>query len=265
MTDLLSTADAATLLGVGPSTVKRWADEGALPCVRTAGGHRRFLATDLARFRGERHEDIAESWVRRLTTQVDGYEIAGALLQLRGEHASWWQTTDRLGEVIDLLGERWATGELTILEEHLASERFARALSWCAQTISVPKNAPRALLATAEGDEHTLGLALLEPVLREAGWRVLWAGRRTPIEEIVAGLEHDDVKLVGLSASIASKDGARLAAQLAPIMAAADRHKVRVLVGGRGAWPDVPRPHARVRSFAEVHEELANSPQLVAS
>jgi excisionase family DNA binding protein len=40
MTDeLLSSTEAAALLGVSPSSVKRWADEGALACVKTRGSY----------------------------------------------------------------------------------------------------------------------------------------------------------------------------------------------------------------------------------
>ena len=52
--ETLSTVKAARLLEVGASTVKRWADEGLLPCVRTAGGHRRFARQELERWLRER-------------------------------------------------------------------------------------------------------------------------------------------------------------------------------------------------------------------
>jgi excisionase family DNA binding protein len=45
MSDWLSLAEAAQLLGVHPSTLRRWSDEGRVPSVRTEGGHRRFERT----------------------------------------------------------------------------------------------------------------------------------------------------------------------------------------------------------------------------
>jgi excisionase family DNA binding protein len=38
----LTLSDASSLLGVHPSTLRRWADGGRVPCQRTPGGHRRF-------------------------------------------------------------------------------------------------------------------------------------------------------------------------------------------------------------------------------
>lgn len=43
----LTTKEVALLFHVSPSTIINWADEGKLPCVRTLGGHRRFLRSDI--------------------------------------------------------------------------------------------------------------------------------------------------------------------------------------------------------------------------
>ena len=45
----LSLGEAAKLLGIHPSTLRTWADQGEIPSQRTAGGHRRFLRTDIER------------------------------------------------------------------------------------------------------------------------------------------------------------------------------------------------------------------------
>ena len=39
--------EVARILGVNVSTVKRWTEEGKLECIKTAGGHRKFLMAHL--------------------------------------------------------------------------------------------------------------------------------------------------------------------------------------------------------------------------
>lgn len=43
----LSLKDASELLGIHPTTLRRWADHGDVPVYITPGGHRRFLEQDL--------------------------------------------------------------------------------------------------------------------------------------------------------------------------------------------------------------------------
>ncbi|MGB3699717.1 MAG: helix-turn-helix domain-containing protein [Anaerolineales bacterium] len=45
--DWLSLSEAAGKLGVHPSTVRSWSDQGHLPAHRTQGGHRRFRRSDV--------------------------------------------------------------------------------------------------------------------------------------------------------------------------------------------------------------------------
>ena len=55
----LTLSEAAQFLGVHPSTVRRWTDDGDLHCMRTPGGHRRFLQDDLQAFLASREHDSA--------------------------------------------------------------------------------------------------------------------------------------------------------------------------------------------------------------
>lgn len=43
----LTLSDVAKTLGIHPSTVRSWADQGILPVYRTKGGHRRFLKNEI--------------------------------------------------------------------------------------------------------------------------------------------------------------------------------------------------------------------------
>ncbi len=51
----LTLEQASKRLGVHPTTLRRWADEGAVGVFVTPGGHRRFLPADLDRFAEEHH------------------------------------------------------------------------------------------------------------------------------------------------------------------------------------------------------------------
>ena len=50
----LTLSEAAKLLAIHPTTLRRWANSGDIPTLVTPGGHRRFAASDLARFARER-------------------------------------------------------------------------------------------------------------------------------------------------------------------------------------------------------------------
>ena len=48
----LRLTEAAQMIHVHPETLRRWADEGKVPYVRTPGGQRRFSPDDLAALMG---------------------------------------------------------------------------------------------------------------------------------------------------------------------------------------------------------------------
>lgn len=262
----LSTAAAAQLAGVAPSSVKRWADEGLLPCSRTAGGHRRFLLADVERFLAEQEAmqlekgaDHSEWWLSLLALP-DRHSLLGGLFTARGRLGTWYQVADELGPAITLLGEKWARGEISVLEEHLSSERLQRALELVADGIPTSPDAPICVLATAEGDDHSLGLGLSELVLREGGWRTFWVGRATPVAEILRALETEDVRMVAISASLASKDGRRLAAQARVVANACAKKQVTFVMGGRGAWPEQVKGGVRIHDFRSFYRLLRELP-----
>jgi photoactive yellow protein len=86
MDTLLSSTAAAKVLGVAPSTVKRWADDGLLTCVKTAGGHRRFSLVEVQRFHV--HREGASTWFELLPEmtprELDGVNQGVIQLDDRG-------------------------------------------------------------------------------------------------------------------------------------------------------------------------------------
>ena len=78
--------EAAKILGVNVSTIKRWTDEGKLKCIKSAGGHRKFLMEHLASFldlNKKKTEKVKLDLVNALATResVDGLETVYEMLK----------------------------------------------------------------------------------------------------------------------------------------------------------------------------------------
>ncbi len=59
---LLTTDHVSKILHVGPSTVKRWTEEGKLKCFRTPGGHRKFKMESVQEFIRTYEYDVTISY-----------------------------------------------------------------------------------------------------------------------------------------------------------------------------------------------------------
>jgi len=71
----LTIGQAADKLGVHPTTLRRWADDGDIPIMITPGGHRRFSVTDIDRFKEQRHRlrvvaGLEQLWAEHALTRA---------------------------------------------------------------------------------------------------------------------------------------------------------------------------------------------------
>lgn len=265
MGKLLSTQEVAVLTGVTPSTVKRWADQRLLVSERTAGGHRRFRRESLDQLLNREQVIVADgidpalqAWVECL---VGGQRhlIDDRLLTARAEAASWYEVADQLALVLRQIGQAWACGAISISEEHAATDTLMRALSRIGDALPVRLSSDRCLLACAEADEHTLGLSLAELCLRELGKTVWWMGRQSPLAEIVNLVESGRVQLVAMSASSCSRDVQKLADLADALASLCAKHRIGLVLGGAGAWPQEINYGVRLSSFSEFHRYVAKA------
>ncbi len=249
---LLTSTEVARRLGVTAATVKRWADTGLLQCARTAGRHRRFDPIVVERFQREHGAGpAAGGLVDRMLEETEPIALQAELLRERARLGAWWRVAEWLGPEIEELGTRWATRRIGIVEEHLASDRLARAIARCSEMVPPRPDAPRILLAAAEGEDHLLGLGLVDLVAREGGWRSLWSGRVTPVAEVIRQVEAAAVEAVALSASVAA-DRRRLAAEAQAVGGACARAGVHLVVGGKGPWPETMGYGQVIRTFERL-------------
>ena len=167
----LSLGQVAQALRISTTTARRWADDGRLGATRTAGGHRRFAASEVRRLLAERgRPQVAPTEAPRralpgLARLVESHGAALADLSWRGLYGDL-----RSGFFVDPEGvaaaERWigalssaaatanyemlhqATSALmraaerggaSLLERHLALERFCETVARALARRSCPR------------------------------------------------------------------------------------------------------------------------------
>ena len=134
--------------------------------------------------------------------------------------------------VLREIGEKWERGELTVAQEHFASNLVR------ARLMAVGRGWGRgtgrhALLAAPAGEQHDLGLVVLALVLRDRGWRVTFLGADTPVDTIVDTSRRVAPEVIVLAVL---KDPALGASALSELS-----RRVRVVIAGSGAEPSIAK------------------------
>jgi len=110
---------------------------------------------------------------------------------------------DIVAPLITRVGEAWSRNELGIFEEHLFSQHLEKLFRTTLANMSPLEGNPRVLLTTLSGEEHTLGLLMVEALLAVEDAYPVLLGPQTPINEIVRAAQIKEVNVVCLSFSSA--------------------------------------------------------------
>jgi DNA-binding transcriptional MerR regulator len=238
--------------GVSPELLRAWERRyGLLRPGRSEGGLRLYSAADLERVRQMRHhmtQGLAareaaalaahanpppvvtafdpQTARRELGEAMDAFDEPAAQAVIDGLLAV--ATVDTLlSEVVvpflHEIGERWEDGDVSIAQEHFASNLLRGRLLGLARGWG-RGTGPRALLACPEGERHDLGLIAFGLALRERGWRIDYLGSDTPIASIAEAAEAIEPELLVLSAVTSE-----------PLRRAGELPGRRVAVAGAGA------------------------------
>jgi DNA-binding transcriptional MerR regulator/methylmalonyl-CoA mutase cobalamin-binding subunit len=111
-----------------------------------------------------------------------------------------------LTPLLTQIGERWRTGELRPVHEHMASS-IIRSLTYILRNNTpCPENAPRMIVTTPIGQLHELGALLAAIIAEFKCWKVTYLGANLPSEEIAAAVKYTQAKAVTLSISFSADD-----------------------------------------------------------
>jgi DNA-binding transcriptional MerR regulator len=216
-------------VGESPELLRAWETRyGLVAPERTAGGLRLYSEEDERRVRAMRdhiNAGLAAAEAARLAKLPEDPSPEPPLATLAEIEAELERTFDALDEpaaqaaldrlliafglrqalaevilpFLHRLGERWATAQATVAQEHFASNIIAGRLRGLARGWGQGIG-PRAVLACPPGELHELGLLSFGLALRERGWRITYLGADTPLEDITAALDELAPAIVVLAA-----------------------------------------------------------------
>jgi len=258
--------------GVSPELLRAWEQRyGLLQPTRTPGGFRLYSAADEARVQRMQSlvsGGLAAAQAARLVLsggEPEPRTDSGSAAPLEEAAGNLTASLDRLDEqaansaldrlfsaytvetvlqevvlpYLHRLGERWEAGEVSVAQEHFASNLLRGRLLGLAQGWGQGQG-PLAILACVPGEHHELGLLVFGVALRRRGWRITYLGTDSPIGA-VADTARSLTPAVVVLLSINPDnflDHAREINELA--------NQVPVMIAGTGATPQVAR-HTQTR------------------
>jgi excisionase family DNA binding protein len=260
--DLLNTEDAAKILGVNVSTIKRWSAEGKLNCIKSPGGHRKFEMYHLTEFierfqkQGKRvnaftiktNEDIKISeWILKkdylhLNTIIQKYalrcnrsrmlDILKAALFIK---IPLFDIYDHIiTPVLVSIGELWAEKQISVTEEHFASQAVKDSVIRLQSLIAMPeKKTGSVMCMNLPNEMHDIALKMADHILEYKGYKVLYSGQLTPRIQLDSILEDYAPKRLYLSSTYIENRSV-IQNEFDEICEIAAKFSVPVYVGGNG-------------------------------
>lgn len=161
----------------------------------------------LADARAERRRDlIAPALEREIIGMIQAHDVAAlqhALANMMMSQGLQRFVLDSVTPLNRAIGEAWMRGELQVFEEHLYTEQLQVALRTAINAFPRQTGIPRVLLTTFPGEQHGLGLLMVEALLVPEGAQCISLGIQTPLEDIRRAAVAHKAHLVALSFSAA--------------------------------------------------------------
>jgi excisionase family DNA binding protein len=260
----LSTREVADLLSVTDTTIKRWTNSGTLKCVKTLGGHRKYLLGEVETFAKENNIPITgvTTNLNREEMEKLGFALYSGNMKLAvntilkgaldGDREGVFEllmylvkNRVKLDDIIDNIikpameevGDLWETGKLQIDQEHIASDTIKTTLSRL--VVYLPRQRQKnikVLLACSEGETHDIGLQGLAYELELDGYQIHYLGADIPFNSLVNAVKKGKPDYIFISATAPSITEEDFISGFNNLSKAAKRIKAKLTAGGGYFW-----------------------------
>jgi excisionase family DNA binding protein len=235
--EFISTQEVAGLFRVTETTIKRWAGDGIIPCVKSPGGHRKFRLADVIGFAEKRgypisgtlEPPVSEARMEQVrfaihtqnyhkiaevlfdeALQADPEGLYRFLLYLSKHNVKLSTLADEvLRPPMVRIGDLWKEGRLRIDQEHRTSRAMTEAMVRLAPELHKKKsNGMLAACACLEGERHEIGLRSMAFALESEGWKVHYLGADTPYDSVAEYVSKAMPQLLCVSFAATGPDSA---------------------------------------------------------
>ena len=273
----LRIGELARRTGIATELLRAWERRyGLLTPDRTAGGYRLYSDDDVHRVRRMREllatglsaaeaarqaaseppapaelaPAAASGELRHALERLDDADAHAAFDRLLADYSADAVLSGVVLPLLRELGTGWERGEISVAQEHFASNLLRGRLLGLARGWDRGAG-PRAVLACPPGERHDLGLVIFGLALRELGWRITFLGADTPPDTLVETVRRLEPEALVLAVT----DWARLRG-VAETAARLRGVGTAVWIGGAGAG-EVEGAHVLDGSPLEAAQQVA--------
>lgn len=229
MTTKYNISEVSNLTGIPKDLLRMWERRYGYPCPqRDENGDRRYSQSEVEKLRlirqlidqGKRPGKLVKlephaltallsqpkaplditSFIR-LLAESDDTAIRDWLHQQLQHHGLREFIQHTLAPLTQAVGEAWANGEIAIHHEHLYTEVVKLILRKALVDLPQTPDRPRIMLTTVPGEQHSLGLLMVEVLIRLSGAKPISFGTEMPFQEIKAAADYHQVDVIALSFS----------------------------------------------------------------
>ncbi|MFQ3548946.1 MAG: cobalamin-dependent protein [Armatimonadota bacterium] len=113
----------------------------------------------------------------------------------------WWEKV--IEPAMYEIGRKWADGEITVGQEHLATSITQRVMAaFYPLILQLPREKGNIVFTSSPGELHEIGPRMIADFLEIKGWNVYYTGADTPIDSILDMIEKYNPKFLCISTTL---------------------------------------------------------------
>lgn len=130
-------------------------------------------------------------------------------------------------------GRLWQHNSITVAQEHYVTKATERIMAQLApHLLAKPRRSESVLCMSVSGDQHDLGIRMVNDFFAMDGWNAYYLGANTPLRDAVATIEEIRPTVFAVSATLLTHLG-HVRALLRAVRALPRERQPMIVVGGR--------------------------------